>query len=87
MTYLKTAVSTLIVSACFSLSAFAPDKEQQQTLELETADVAVLQLATVENEADKNSNEVHQEATVGRAGLAGNCTTLPPFPGVPSLPF
>lgn len=81
MTYLKTAVSALIVSASLSFTAFASDENQQQTLELETADVAVLQLATVENEADKNASEVHQEATVGRAGLAGACWTPPPGTG------
>ena len=73
MTYLKTTFLALIVSACFSLTAFATDEDQQQTLELEDADVVVLQLATIENEADKNANEVHQEATVGRAGMQGMC--------------
>ena len=72
MTYLKTTFLALIISACFSLTAFAAE-ENQQTLELETADVAVLQLATVKSEADKNANEIHQEATVGRSGLAGAC--------------
>jgi hypothetical protein len=77
MTYLKTFVLALFVSACFSLTAFATDENQQQTLELETANVAVLQLATVESEAEKNANEIHQEATVGRAGLAGACRCFP----------
>lgn len=73
MTHFKNAALALVVSACFSLTAFATDEDQQQTLELEDADVVVLQLATIENEADKNANEVHQEATVGRAGLQGAC--------------
>ena len=77
MTHLKNIVLALIVGAFFSFNVFATDQEQQQSLELEKADVAVLQLATVEKEADENSNEVHQEATVGRAGLAGACRCFP----------
>jgi hypothetical protein len=73
MTHFKNTALALVLSACFSLTALASDEDQQQTLELEDTDVAVLQLATIENEADKNANEVHQEATVGRAGLQGIC--------------
>ncbi len=62
---------TLIATAALGTQAFASD--QQQTLELDSADVEVLQLVSVENEARNNADELHQESTVGRAGLAGLC--------------
>ncbi len=78
---IKKLVLPLAIGACFSLQSFAAENEQlvvdnqadNQTLELETVDVATLELSVVQNEADKNAAEIHQEATVGRAGLAGSC--------------
>ena len=77
------------IGACFSLQSFAVDQEQTvstdqvqtQALELEAADVSVLQLSSVEAEAEQNSGEIHQEATVGRAGLAGACRCFPTSTG------
>ena len=71
----------LAICTCFSLQSFAADQDQMvsnvlvqsQALELEAADVSELQMSTIEAEGDQNSNEIHQEATVGRAGLAGLC--------------
>jgi len=67
---------TLIATAALGTQAFASD--QQETLELVSADIEVLQLETVENEAKTNADELHQETTVGRAGLAGACWEGPP---------
>ena len=78
-------IMLLAIGACFSLQSFAVDQEQtlstdqvqSQALELQAADVDALQLTAVEAEGEQNSNEIHQEATVGRAGLAGACRCFP----------
>ena len=78
---IKKLVLPLAIGACFSLQSFAAENEQQdvakqaetQTLELETVDVASLELSLVQDEADENSAEIHQEATLGRAGLTAYC--------------
>jgi len=76
----KAVLLTFLVSVFFSFTALAADdavvtdtKVETQSLELEAADVSLLRLSTVENEAAKNSNEIHQEASVGRAGLQSVC--------------
>ena len=68
----KQLLLTLIAAASLGIGTqvFA---EERQTLELDTADVAELHLTTVKDEADANANEIHQESTVGRAGLQGSC--------------
>jgi len=80
MINLKNVLLALTVSMFFSFSAIASEvsnsmeaEVETQTLELEAADVSVLRLSSVENEANKNSSEIHQEASVGRAGLQGLC--------------
>ena len=84
MSTLKKTFLAILVSTFFALPAIASQavdaqdaNVQTMTLELQSADVATLKLSTVENEADENSNEIHQESSVGRAGLQGACLCFP----------
>lgn len=77
----KTLIVLATASCCFSLQSFASettkanldDQVEVQTLELESVDISVIQLSKVQDQASKNANEIHQETTLGRAGLAGTC--------------
>lgn len=73
MTNFKKVFLAVIAGACFALPSQAADEATTKTLELQSVDVTVLKLSTIENEADENASEVHQESTVGRAGLQGGC--------------
>jgi len=84
MTTPKTTFMVIIIGLFVSFSAAAEEaldatdvQLEVQTLELESADVSALRLATVENQADKNANEIHQESSVGRAGLQALCKCFP----------
>ncbi len=91
MTNIKNLIILGVIGSCFSLQSFATEQDQapasdqlqSPTLELIVPDVSVLQFSAVEAEGNENKNEIHQEATVGRAGLAGACCIGGLVGGVP----
>ena len=62
-------------------------EQNTQTIEMESANISALRLKDVENEANENANEIHQESTVGRAGLQGLCKCPPICPLKPPSDF